>query len=174
MIKLPTFPASFPAAFPASFPASFPAIDISGLDVSRLADANEKLVAAVRDAAYVTVGFGVLALQQAQVRRRELVRGIAERFGTSKAQVEQILSKFETQFAKFDARVVAMESKLDETVEKFEDRLPHQAAAVVGQAHGLVKAARKQVRSLVGASATQATPATPATPAAPATATAAA
>ena len=130
--------------------ATFPSVDISGLDVSRLADTNEKLVAAVRDAAYVTVGFGVLALQQAQVRRRELVRNIATRFGTSKAQVEQMLSKFETQFAKLDTRVVAMETKIDAAVEKFEDRLPHQAATVVGQAHGLVKAARKQVRDLVG------------------------
>lgn len=130
--------------------ATFPSVDISGLDVSRLADTNEKLVAAVRDAAYVTVGFGVLALQQAQVRRREMVRGIATRFGTSKAQVEQMLAKFETQFAKLDSRVVAMETKIDAAVEKFEDRLPHQAAAVVGQAHGLVKAARQQVRDLVG------------------------
>lgn len=137
--------------------ATFPSVDISGLDVSRLADTNEKLVAAVRDAAYVTVGFGVLALQQAQVRRREMVRGIATRFGTSKAQVEQMLAKFETQFAKLDTRVVAMETKIDAAVEKFEDRLPHQAAAVVGQAHGLVKAARQQVRELVGVAPAAAT-----------------
>ena len=119
----------------------------------KLAETNEKLVAAVRDAAYVTVGFGVLALQQAQVRRREVVRGIATRFGASKSQVEQMLAKFETQLAKLDARVVAMETKIDATVEKFEERLPHQAAAVVGQAHGLVKAARKQVRGLVNSAA---------------------
>lgn len=137
--------------------ATFPSVDISGLDVSRLADTNEKLVAAVRDAAYVTVGFGVLALQQAQVRRREMVKNIATRFGTSKAQVEQMLTKFESQFAKLDTRVVAMETKIDAAVEKFEDRLPHQAATVVGQAHGLVKAARKQVRDLVGVAPATAT-----------------
>lgn len=140
--------------------ATFPSVDISGLDVSRLADTNEKMVAAVRDAAYVTVGFGVLALQQAQVRRREIVRSIADRFGASKTQVEQMLAKFETQFAKLDARVVAMETKIDASVEKFEDRLPHQAAAVVGQAHGLVKAARKQVRELVGVAPAATAPAT--------------
>ncbi len=134
MIKLPTFPS----------------VDVSGLDASKLVEANEKLVAAVRDAAYVTVGFGVLALQQAQVRRREMVRSIASRFGASKTQVEQMLAKFETQFAKLDTHVVAMETKIDAAVEKFEDRLPQQAASVVGQAHSLVKAARKQVRELVG------------------------
>ena len=136
MTKFPTIP-------------TFPSLDLSGLDASRLADTNEKLVAAVRDAAYVTVGFGVLALQQAQVRRRELVRGIAERFGVGKTQVEELLAKFETQIAKLDERVVAMETKIDATVEKIEDRLPHQAAAVVSQAHGLVKAARNHVRNFV-------------------------
>lgn len=147
MIKLPTFPSSFPS------------IDISNLDATRLAETNQKLVAAVRDAAYVTVGFGVLALQKAQVRRREMVRSIAERFGASKTQVEQMLTKFEDQFAKLDDRVIALENKLDATVEKFEDRLPHQAANVVGQAHDLVKAARKQVREFV-----RTAPAAPATP----------
>ena len=128
---------------------NFPSLDLSGFDASRLAETNEKLVAAVRDAAYVTVGFGVLALQQAQVRRRELVRSLAERFGASKAQVEELLAKFETQIAKLDDRVVAVETKIDATVEKIEDRLPHQAAAVVSQAHGLVKAVRNHVRNLV-------------------------
>ena len=128
---------------------NFPSVDVSGLDFSKLVDANEKLVAAVRDAAYVTVGFGVLAFQQAQVRRRELVHSIAERFGTSKVHVEEMLGTVEAKLAKFDARVVAMETKIDSTVEKLEARLPDQAAALVGQAHGLAKAARQQVRSLV-------------------------
>lgn len=139
----------------------FTSIDISNLDAARLAETNEKLVAAVRDAAYVTVGFGVLALQQAQVRRREIVRSLAERFGTSKTQVDELLAKFEAQVAKFDARVIEMETKVDSAIEQFEERLPHQAAAMVSKAHGLVKTARNQVRNLVrsGAvpTATQAT-----------------
>lgn len=140
---------------------NFPSVDVSGLDFSKLVDANEKLVAAVRDAAYVTVGFGVLAFQQAQVRRRELVHNIAERFGTSKAHVEELLGSVEAKLAKFDARVVAMETKLDSTVEKIEARLPDPAAAFVGQAHGLAKAARQQVRSLVRPSADPVGVATP-------------
>ena len=108
----------------------FTSIDISNLDAARLAETNEKLVAAVRDAAYVTVGFGVLALQQAQVRRREIVRSLAERFGTSKTQVDELLAKFEAQVAKFDARVIEMETKVDSAIEQFEERLTHQAAAM--------------------------------------------
>lgn len=42
-----------------------PNFDIPGVDVDRLA-------AVAKDAAYVAVGFGVLTVQKAQVRRREL------------------------------------------------------------------------------------------------------
>jgi hypothetical protein len=81
MPKLPSLP---------RLPAGFPAVDLTKLDLSKIdlpkfdlpkidlpnVDlpnvATDKVVAAARDAAYVTIGFGVLAFQQAQVRRREL------------------------------------------------------------------------------------------------------
>ncbi|MGB8857733.1 MAG: hypothetical protein WCC60_00680 [Ilumatobacteraceae bacterium] len=128
---------------------SFPTFDFSGLDANRLAGLDDKLVAAVRDAAYITIGFGVLAFQQAQVRRREVVKALADRFGTSKTQMDEMLSTFEAQIAKLDQRFDALDAKLDTAVEKFEERLPEQAAAIVGQAHDLAKAARKQVRGLI-------------------------
>ena len=60
---------------------TFPSIDLSKLDLSKIklpsfdrsAVDTDKLVALVRDAAYVVIGFGVLTVQQAQVRRRELL-----------------------------------------------------------------------------------------------------
>lgn len=130
--------------------SEFKGIDLSSFDVSKLTESNQKLVAAVRDAAYVTVGFGVLAFQQAQVKRRELVNTIATKFGdASKTQIEELLSSMESQLAKLDGRIVAVEGKIDGAVEKFEQRLPEPAAAIVNQAHGFAKAARSQVRSLV-------------------------
>ena len=123
--------------------------DFSSLDAGKLADLDDKLVAAVRDAAYITVGFGVLAVQQAQVRRRELVKALSERFGASRTQVDDMLSSVEAQLAKLDERFDALEAKLDTTVEQLEGRLPDQAAAFVGQAHDFAKAARKQVRGLI-------------------------
>lgn len=128
---------------------TFPSVDFSALDANKLAGLDDKLVGAVRDAAYVTIGFGVLAFQQAQVRRREMVRSIADRFGTSKTQVEELLTTIEGQLGKLDERFTALESKLDTTVAQLEDRLPEQAAAFVGQAHDFAKAARKQVRGLI-------------------------
>jgi len=127
----------------------FTNLDFSGLDATKLAKLDDKLVAAVRDAAYITIGFGVLAFQQAQVRRREVVTALSDRFGTSKTQIEEMLSNMEAQMTKLDERFTALEAKLDTTVEKLEERLPEQAAAIVGQAHDLAKAARKQVRGLI-------------------------
>lgn len=49
-----------------------PAFDLSHLDATSLANIDDRIVTAARDAAYVTIGFGVLAFQQAQVRRREI------------------------------------------------------------------------------------------------------
>ena len=109
---------------------------------SKLIGLDEKLVAALRDAAYITVGFGVLTVQQAQVRRREVVKALADRFGASKGRIEELLTTAE-------ARIKGIEQRFDTAVEKLEGRLPQQAAAVVGQAHDLAKAARSQVRSRV-------------------------
>lgn len=128
---------------------NFTNIDFSGLDAGKLSGLDGKVVAALRDAAYITIGFGVLAVQQAQVRRREVVKTLADRFGTSRTQMDDLLATFEAQITKLDGRFDALEAKLDSTVEKFEGRLPEQAAAIVGQAHDLAKAARKQVRGLI-------------------------
>lgn len=121
---------------------NMPTIDIPGVD-------GEKLAAALRDAAYITIGFGVLTFQQAQVRRREIVASLSTRFGASKTQVDELLAKVEARLGSLDTRVDAFEAKLDVAVDKLEQRLPDQAAALLGQAHDVAKAARKQVRGLV-------------------------
>ncbi|MDO8361747.1 MAG: hypothetical protein Q7V88_02535 [Actinomycetota bacterium] len=130
---------------------TFPSLDLSRLDLSRidLGALDDRLVAAARDAAYVTVGFGVLAVQQVQVRRRELVKSLGDRVGTSRSQADELRTTLEARMAKLDQRFDALEAKLDSTVSKVEERLPEQAAALVGQAHDLAKAARKQVRGLI-------------------------
>lgn len=53
-----------------------PAFDLSHFDATALARIDEKVVAVARDAAYVSIGFGVLAFQQAQVRRREIEKAV--------------------------------------------------------------------------------------------------
>jgi Skp family chaperone for outer membrane proteins len=129
----------------AQFP-NFTSIDFSGLDASKLAGLDDKLVAIVRDAAYITIGFGVLTVQQAQVRRRELTKTVAERLDSNKAQMDELIGSLDTRLAK-------LEAKLDESVAQLEGRLPEQAATMVGQVHTYSKTARKQVRGLVRSAA---------------------
>lgn len=51
-----------------------PRLPAAAFDLSRL---DDRIATAARDAAYVTIGFGVLAFQRAQVRRREVEKAVA-------------------------------------------------------------------------------------------------
>ena len=140
-------------------------LDPSKLDLSKLAiDVDlpkvdtERVVAVLRDAAYVVIGFGVLTFQQAQVRRRELADKLAahpavQQLGATREQLEEFLGGFETRIADLDARIDAFESKLDDVVEQVERKLPEQAGAVLGTAHELARTARQQVRGLIRSAA---------------------
>lgn len=65
-----------------------PSFDLSNLDLSGL---DTKVVAVARDAAYITIGFGVLAFQQAQVRRRELEKAIVSRVDAGRGQLDDVV-----------------------------------------------------------------------------------
>jgi hypothetical protein len=142
----------------------FSKLDVSKIDVSKLPKLDlakvdtERLVAVLRDAAYVVIGFGVLTVQQAQVRRRELADKLAahpavQQLGATREQLEEFLGGFETRIADLDARIDAFESKLDDVVEQVERKLPEQAGAVLGTAHELARTARQQVRGLIRSAA---------------------
>ena len=124
----------------------FPAIDFSGLDVNALRQSSfakriaaielpkidtEKLTAVVRDAAYLTVGLGVTAVERAQARRRQLATSV------------------EARLARVDQRVDAAEARVDTIVDRLESVLPEQAGHLVGQARDISRVARKQVRGLI-------------------------
>jgi hypothetical protein len=90
---VPTFP-SFPSFDLSDFDLSqvdlpkfdLPKIDLAKFDLPKIDLANvdlpqvdtERVAGIARDAAYVGIGLGVLAVQQAQVRRRE-IRAAVER-----------------------------------------------------------------------------------------------
>jgi hypothetical protein len=98
MFKLPEMPTidfssidfsniKFPSI---DFPSiDFPAIDFSQLDINALRDKlpkidlpaidTAKLTAAVRDAGYIAVGLGVVAVERAQARGNELTTIVDDR-----------------------------------------------------------------------------------------------
>jgi hypothetical protein len=86
---------------------TIPKVTLPKITVPSMPTIDERLTSALRDAAYITVGIGVLAVQQADARRRDLVHVLAERFDTSKAQIEELLSTVEAQLRTADTKVKA-------------------------------------------------------------------
>jgi hypothetical protein len=134
----------------------FPSIDFSTLEFpsAQAEQLAAKVAGIARDAAYVVIGFGVLTVQQAQVRRRELVDTLSDnatvqKLGVTRTQIEEFVSGLEARLSTLDERFDAVESRIDAAVDAAVERLPQQAATFVGQAHEIAKAARKQVRSLI-------------------------
>ena len=84
-IALPTLPSlTMPSV-------TMPSFDLSRFDVTALADLDDKVVTVARDAAYISIGFGVLAFQQMQVRRREITKLVSERVESRRALVDEVV-----------------------------------------------------------------------------------
>ena len=98
---------------------NFPTIDMpnADIDVSKLTDA-------VRDAAYLTVGLGAAAVEQAQARARELADTISDGFEATKVHTDALADKIEA-------------------------ILPDKVATLFGQAREMSDAARVQVIGLI-------------------------
>jgi hypothetical protein len=92
-------------------PADLPTIDV------------DKLTAAVRDTAYLTIGIGAAAFEQAQARSRELATTIADGLEATKTQIDTI-------------------------VDRIEAILPDTAATLFGQVREITDAAGNQVLGL--------------------------
>jgi hypothetical protein len=160
MASIPTFPSIDLSKLDLS-KLDLSKLDLSKLDLSKFEIAGvdtDKVLGVLRDAAYVVIGFGVLTVQQVQVRRRELVNNVSDQavvkqLGLGKEQVEELVKGLESRLGQLDERLDRLESKLDTAVEGFldtvGDKLPEQAGAFLGQAHEVAKAARKQVRGLL-------------------------
>lgn len=121
--------------------SNFPSIDLTRLDLNTLPEQiggirTDKVVGIARDSGYVLIGFCVLQFQQLQVRRREIESTVGD-----------------DPVAVLAHGLDALEVRLDSIVTQIESHLPDQAGALLGQAHGIAKAARKQVRGLIRNSA---------------------
>lgn len=159
MASFPTFPSIDLSKFDLS-KLDLSKLDLSKLDLSGLPRIDvpgvdtDKVLGLLRDAAYVVIGFGVLTVQQAQVRRRELVdklgtQPVVQQLGLGKEQVEELVKHLETRVSQLDERFDQLEGKIDAAVDALGERLPEQAGVFLGQAHEVAKAARKQVRGLL-------------------------
>ena len=77
------------------------------------------------DAAYVTIGFGVLAIQKAQVRRREVQKQLEDQRGQLTEQITKLAKDLEERF--------------EPVVEGLESRLPESAKVAIQEARKAAK-----------------------------------
>jgi len=110
-----------------------------------MADINRTL----KDAAYVAIGFAVLAYQRAQVQRREVVAQVK----SQRHELETQVSGYGQQMARVAADLQArmepvlddIERRFDPLLDEIEGRLPEQAKGFVHQARAAARDARHEI-----------------------------
>jgi DNA anti-recombination protein RmuC len=132
-----------------------------------MADVNTIL----KDAAYITIGLGVLTFQRAQVQRQELkkqletqlddakggftklsgtvderVKQVEERFETAQKQLEE---RFEGVQKQVEAALTEIEANVDKALDDFAARLPESAREALNSARTAAKDARAQLLARV-------------------------
>jgi ElaB/YqjD/DUF883 family membrane-anchored ribosome-binding protein len=121
----------------------------------------------IKDAAYVGIGFGVLAFQKAQVQRQELRKRLESSVGEARGGFGKLNEDVQDRFKLVEERLEALGKQVDAAVDDFEerldkvlddvqDRLPEQVKDVFGKARTAGKDARTQVRSITRQSAAKA------------------
>jgi hypothetical protein len=93
------------------------------------------LTKTLKDAAYITVGLGVIGFQRAQVRRRELSQQLNTQLQETRGQVEKLAKD--------------LEDRVEPVIGQFEERLPAPARDLVNQARDAAKDVQTQLRSFV-------------------------
>ena len=104
----------------------------------------------LKDAAYVTVGFGVLGFQKAQVRRVELTKQIEEQVKTLEAQVAEgrkSVAGFASQLEEF---VAPVRTQIETQLDTLEAALPATVADIVKQARTVAHQTEGNVRKTLG------------------------
>ena len=97
----------------------------------------------LKDAAYVTIGAGVLGFQKAQVRRQELLKQLREQRGTIEAQLALIAGQIEELMA-------PVRSQMEAGIDAVEAALPATVQDAVKQARAAVLAQERAVRARLG------------------------
>ena len=98
--------------------------------------------AALKDAAYVTVGLGVLAFQRAQVQRVELTK-------QARQEMDRLSGSVEDRLKTVEERLGGFQDQVERAIDDLGDRLPEPAAGALRTALHTAKEAQTQLRNLV-------------------------
>jgi ElaB/YqjD/DUF883 family membrane-anchored ribosome-binding protein len=114
----------------------------------------------IKDAAYIGIGFGVLAFQKAQVQRQELQKRLESTLGDAKGgfgklgddvqdRVKLVEERLEALSKQVEAAADDVEDRFEKALDEVQARLPEQAKELFTKAREAGKDARAQVRQLV-------------------------
>lgn len=104
----------------------------------------------LKDAAYVTIGLGVLGFQKAQVRRNELTKQLEAQVKQFEAQVPEVRRTVNGIAAQLDGYVAPVRSQLDKQLDTFEAALPAQVQDIVKQARTAAHQTEDTLRERLG------------------------
>ena len=121
----------------------------------------------IKDAAYVGIGFGVLAFQKVQVQRQELQKRLEATVGDAKGGFGKLSEDVQDRIKLVEERIEALAKQVDAAADDFEERLekaldqvqdlvPDPAKDLFAKARTAGKDARAQVRELARSSAPKA------------------
>ena len=110
--------------------------------------AVQDLTKLLKDAVYVSIGLGVIAVQKAQVRRQELSQQVSSQVDDAKSQLQSLSKLFDDRVKLVEERLEGVEARFDALLDQLEGQLPDQARDIVKQARSAAKEARSQVRGL--------------------------
>jgi len=121
------------------------------VDMSELKGVTEDIFNTARDAAYVTVGLGVLAFQRAQVRRNELVKALSVPREDLEERLGEVRDDMVRRVKLIDEKVEEVIVTLETSIAPLEERLPEPAREIVIRARTQARDVRQQLRSLLTA-----------------------
>lgn len=98
----------------------------------------ETVANTARDAFYVGVGAGVIAVQKLQVQRVELSKTLTTQFDDAKVSFDNVSDLIDDRVKLLEERLSAVEGRLENVLAQIEEKLPEQARGLVKQARELV------------------------------------
>ncbi|MHB8467646.1 MAG: hypothetical protein ACYDH6_10330 [Acidimicrobiales bacterium] len=104
----------------------------------------------LKDAAYVTIGLGVLGFQRAQVRRVELTKQLEEQVKVLESQVAEGRKAVAGIAGQLDDIVGPVRSQIETQLEAIESALPAGVAEVFKQARTVAHQTEQTVRKSFG------------------------
>jgi hypothetical protein len=110
----------------------------------------EQVASAAKDAMYVTIGLGVLAVQELQVRRHEIAGWFAGKADQAKGSIDGLQGRIEDGVKTVEERLSALEEQATTVLEELQGRIPESVKTLADQAVDVATSARAELFDLFG------------------------